>query len=704
VFDGKVPSRRGFGDSTRQFLMKERFMTTGLPSDGSASPEQQASASRWWTETASKCGVDLSSFDASAVLAVRLAWAAAAGLAIGTVCTRFSTKFQDSTEDQIRACVDWAAKNQIFIPPEFLCVDEAVKGRKQNRPGLNRARGILKNRHATVIVMFKLSRMFRIAHQANRFLQEEIYEQGLRGISVTQGIDTAKKDWRLHAGVIGIMDEEMLYAVADHVRAGQIGMFLKGWTVGAIGIGYTPVEVPGASRTKRGLPRTMPSVHRDHGAMVRLHFELVGDGMPLVDGVRKWRADGGPVDPRAKPGPISEEAYRRMLSRIEYTGLWKFGRKRNKWLSSADTLCQEVAPAEEVVTRQCEELRIVSDELFWKVQAILEENKHGPRPKRTKVHSVADLVVGVFSCGICGEKFKRAGGTCVHMHCPHIDCPARAMVVREDAVAAICTVLAKAMISEPVLVDTVMGSFSVLTDTSSVDDMITSSERRLQQLLNKIRDLEELVGEGSDEDRDRRKAQIVAAQNERQRVQTNIAALNRQRSGGREKPLTRSDVVGQIDDLHRLLDDTASGKLGADVVGVAATLFRRLVGRRVIIHAERRPGRARFTVKATFTPNIAATCVEKLGAMTPLVAGPVEQPITVTIKKVPRVDEIADEVQTLYDVDKKSFTAINTMLEAKYGEKIGPGNCCAAYRRYYEIRNLPLPAPRGKVGRPRKHR
>jgi hypothetical protein len=55
----------------------------------------------------------------------RLAWATGTGLSIATVYSRFSSKSQHSTEDQVRTCTVFAAQNKMYVPPEAVCVDEA---------------------------------------------------------------------------------------------------------------------------------------------------------------------------------------------------------------------------------------------------------------------------------------------------------------------------------------------------------------------------------------------------------------------------------------------------------------------------------------------------------------------------------------------------------------------------------------------------
>src|SRR5829696_2105979 len=117
-----------------------------LPSSGAASEELCRHTCRWWVEAAGPAGIDLAGFDPEAPLGQRLAWARAAGLQVGAVYSRFSSKLQHSTDDQVRADVTWAAQHRVYTPPEFVSVDEAVKGRRVRREGLDRLRQTLRSR------------------------------------------------------------------------------------------------------------------------------------------------------------------------------------------------------------------------------------------------------------------------------------------------------------------------------------------------------------------------------------------------------------------------------------------------------------------------------------------------------------------------------------------------------------------------------
>ena len=169
-------------------------MNTELPVAGSASAELVQMAHDIFVEAAVKSGIDLSGFDSAASLQDRVAWAQAHDFGIGTILDRYSQKLQLSTTVQVKECLQFAMAQKIYVPPEFICIDE----HKSSRNGLDRVKQILARRLAGILLVFNVSRHFRVARLGFRFFDEEVIKAGLRGISVGQKIDTDKKAaWKL---------------------------------------------------------------------------------------------------------------------------------------------------------------------------------------------------------------------------------------------------------------------------------------------------------------------------------------------------------------------------------------------------------------------------------------------------------------------------------------------------------------------------
>src|SRR6056297_2202976 len=97
---------------------------------GSAHADLQNKAAQWWSESAKVDSHSANQLGLQTPLASRIRHARRAGWEIGTIYSRFSTKLQHSTDDQVRECVQWAGRSGIYVPPELISVDEGVKGKR----------------------------------------------------------------------------------------------------------------------------------------------------------------------------------------------------------------------------------------------------------------------------------------------------------------------------------------------------------------------------------------------------------------------------------------------------------------------------------------------------------------------------------------------------------------------------------------------
>jgi hypothetical protein len=685
-------------------LEMSNSISTPLSTAGAATDALARQAHQRWMEAATRAGLDLSGFDPDAPLADRIAWAQARGLGIAAVLSRYSSKMQHSTASQVEECVSFAAWHQIYAPPEYFCIDEAVSGRKARREGLDRVKQLLKERRAQILLVYKVSRLFRVAYKGYAFFQEELVEEGLRGISVSQGIDTRdEKTWKGLTCLHGLMDEMLLETIADHARSGLKSLFLLGYVTGALPVGYRPVEVPGAQRTNQGRPRRMQQVIPEVADRIRQHYEWIRDGMALREGWRRWVAAGGPCDPRSTLGYMNYPAYRRMLGNPRYTGLWAFGRKKNVWSSKRDYTRQVVQADTEVAVRRCEELRIVTDELFADVQKRLVELKLGPRgPKKRKQVQLWDLTTDLFWCASCQVRYYQAGSNGLAMQCKRGDlCPKKATICRREAVRAVCDKLTELLQQDPALVEHIISRAQTIE--AAGDEPLTAEaqalEKKITLLSSKIGDLLDLAGQGTEQDRLEIKAKLQAAQAQRAGLQAELARLRKALAAG-TVTLTPEDVRAKLAELTRLLEDAAGGRLGDDVIYRAVAVFRQLVGGRIAVHVERRPGRKRTSVRGVFTPQLLRT-VRREGGVPMAGSGEPAAEVEVWLRPPPRLDRLAERVHELMDVQGLSYREAAAALQ-KEGHAVNSGNVWYIYRRYYAMHDLPVPKRPYNSGRPRR--
>ncbi len=134
------------------------------------------------------------------------------------VYARFSTRFQDSTDDQVRECREWADQNGYEVLEEYVFVDRAKRGGSSRRSGLAAMHQAIEEGKVNPVVIFATSRLFRKTYRGMQFVHEEIVARGIRCVLVKSGIDTANKnDWETRLHVQSLVDE---YATGNwHVHS-----------------------------------------------------------------------------------------------------------------------------------------------------------------------------------------------------------------------------------------------------------------------------------------------------------------------------------------------------------------------------------------------------------------------------------------------------------------------------------------------------
>ncbi len=687
-------------------------MAKSIPSEGAASAGVQKLVAEEWLKRAKEANIDLTGFDPKAALGVRIAWAIAHGLIIGCILSRFSSKLQHSTTEQAMECTQFAAKHGIYIPPELVCVDEAKSGRKVRRDGLNRVKEVLEHTAAKVLLVYKVSRIFRKAYKGLQFFTEEVLERGKRAISISQGIDTDDATtWKPLAYMHGMCDELLLDSIADHVRSGLKSLFSQGYSTGPLTVGYEPAVVPGPT-TKNGKPRTMPKVTEWVQRLIVQHFEWISQGMSIRQGWRRWVSAGGPKDPRSTSPHMTYSAYRRMLSNPRYLGIWAFGRKRSRWSNSKDYNMQVLMPDTEVTIVRSEELRIVSDELFNQVQAILAKKRgREPGPRRhDKVPELWDLVTDCFLCSACTEaegedvRMYQCGAKGNGMRCKRdVLCKCQAMIRRQPAVLAVCQELAAKIGDDKRLLLEVFSSAGELetADNPQLQNQLDQATRRLTVLQRKVSDLRELAGVGTDEDRAETMKAIKATQAERAQAQVDRDRLQ-VLIDAQHFTVTIEQVEEQLNDIQKLLTDGAAGRLGEDLVHRAVSVFRMLTGGRILVQVEQRSGRKTANVRGSFTPRLLEAVKTALGDPREHSPVPTDE-VTVWLRQPPQVDRLAPIVHDLVDVQKLSFRDAEPILRSQ-GYKLNRGTVTTAYRRYYQMLGQSVPRLPYNNGHTRKSR
>lgn len=664
-----------------------------LPQEGAIRLELFPIISNSWMEFAAAAGIDMNGFPREGTLPERLAWARGQGLSIGLILTRYSTKDQDSTEAQATECLKGAVQKQIYVPPEYVCADEGVSGRKMNRAGLDRARQILSANQVDALLIYKVSRLFRKASRGYQFFEEELVEAGLRGICVSQGIDTANTaHWKLLMQVHGMTDEMFLATTADHVLSGMEQAFRQGDVIGALNVGYKGVEILGARLTAKGKPRQKIAIDESVADQIRQHYQRAADGLPLREGWRKWNEEVGLADCRSNLKRMSYHAYRRLLANSRYKGEFSFKRMKNVWRSKKDSVSQVPRPPEEVLTIQFEHLRIVDELLFQQVQQRLNSQKTGPKKRRSgRKVQLWDLVHQYFICPYCNRGFQMWGNHGLGMHCKSdLHCPHPVSLDRQTAVIRVCNELTDMLQQDTEMLTAVISEVQQQDphEVQKLRERLDDLQRQEATFTRNLRRLTDLIRQVSDDQLAELSEEYRRATAERSRVQQDKLQLA-QALNAPLKVFSAGDVRQVLRHLTNLLIDAAAGRLGEDQVHRAAELFAALVNQRIEVHAESRPGRHWVLVRGRFVPALLSTIRQELGDPR-IDAPPQVEPKEIWLRSPPLRERIADEAQRLIDREGLNASEAAAILSEKY-EPLSPDVVRLARKRWYELQGLTAP-------------
>jgi DNA invertase Pin-like site-specific DNA recombinase len=321
--------------------------------------------------------------------------------AVGAIYARYSSRYQDSIADQVRTLFEFAVADRIFVPRQLVFFDAAVRGAKARRPGLDRLRPILERKAIDVLLVFSTNRLSRRMVRALQFVEEEVHERGIRCVFVKDRLDTADGDrWRLPLRVHAMTDELVGGMYAENIRAAHEGLFDRDLVWGTITFGYRGCELPEQSRRQR--PRRAVEIDPAAAPWVKQAFRWYAeDRLSIGAIVRRFNGDPTiPRSPRGVDGRWSREAIRYMLANPRYRGWWEYGARANVFQSKQD-YTRRVPRDQPLRSRQSEALRIVPDELWYRVQRRLtrpDRSGVGRKPRGGDRRSRPRLTHGLFVC------------------------------------------------------------------------------------------------------------------------------------------------------------------------------------------------------------------------------------------------------------------------------------------------------------------
>lgn len=514
----------------------------------------------------------------------------------GAIYARYSTKFQSSIIDQVRALLEFAARDGVYIPLENICYDLAVSGRKKNRPGLQKVEQTLESKSVNTLLVFTTNRLHRRANRALEQIEKLVKEQKKRVVFVMNQVDSEKDErWKQFLQFLCLFDEFASEMYVESIRASHIGKLINRMVFGTLSFGYHGVDIPGSSNRK-GKPNRRIEIHKGTAKVVKQVFDwFAKQGMSIKEIIRRLNNDPDvPPPPKSKSGRWTRLGVKTLLKNARYIGQWSYGAKESILIADKDYIRQDERD-EPLKTVHFEELRIICDELFYKAQQCLQEldesADRGRKPAGQNQDRLPKVLNGFFFCPEHDQRLHVGGPRGEYMICPVChdqksdDRFLFSQLNREIALKKICATLAKLVREDTGLVEQIINSCRQYAAALQKPD-----ENRLNDLKTRQHKLKRSVGflVRQEPDSEAEEQEMESALREK-RIQLSQLEAEIARLISAEK---REVVIPEAVEVRKLLDELGETLNKIVEKGIPEehdqlrVLLRRLTGGRIELYQQ----------------------------------------------------------------------------------------------------------------------
>jgi DNA invertase Pin-like site-specific DNA recombinase len=220
-----------------------------------------------------------------------------------------------------------------------------------------------------VVLVADLSRLARDSHLMLSIIAE-LHFDGIRVISVADGLDSTDEESTLAIQVRGIFNELQLRDHKKKTLRGQIGQKERGFFVGEKTFGYRSVPVGEMKMDKKGRPRPdgyKMEIEPKEAAVILRIFTSYAEGMSLTQIVKTFNEENVPGSIRSAKG-WSPATISRILDNEKYVGRWVWNKTESRRDPRTGRRRRFDKPESELVVHEDEELRIVPAQLWESVR------------------------------------------------------------------------------------------------------------------------------------------------------------------------------------------------------------------------------------------------------------------------------------------------------------------------------------------------
>ena len=306
----------------------------------------------------------------------------------GALYVRVSTddQVEYSPDAQIRLGLEYAKKNNIIIPKQFIFQDDGISGRKaNNRPAFQELIAMAKSDEhpIDVILVWKFSRFARNQEEAI------VYKNLLKKADV----DVVSVSEPIPDGFIGELVQRIFEWMDEYYSINLSGEVMRGMTERASRGGYNS-DPPLGYAMQNGIPVIVP----EQAAIVEKIFSwYVNDKMSFFDIAKRLNALGYKTK---RGGKFQNRTVAYIIRNEFYNGkiVWnKLERSTRKFKDKSEWIITDG-----------EHKTFISDELF---RAAQERDQATIRPGRKSrpASTYKHWLSGILVCSACGGRLVRCG-------------------------------------------------------------------------------------------------------------------------------------------------------------------------------------------------------------------------------------------------------------------------------------------------------
>lgn len=284
------------------------------------------------------------------------------------IYARYSSDAQteQSIEGQLRDCNKYAKDHDLLVVDTY--IDRAMTGTNDNRAAFQKMIKDSAKKQWSVVIVYKLDRFSRNKYESV-IHKKTLKDNGVRLISAMENIPDSPEGTLMEALLEGF-NQYFSEELAQKVNRGIRESWIKGYCTGQYVFGYDVID-------KKYV------INEYEAGIIRETFTKYSEGYKAKAIETDLQARGA----RRKNGKLIDQKYiYQILHNIRYTGKTEH---HGVWYDN-------IFP------------RIISDELWYKVSTICDENKHSPSRKK----EIYDYILsGKLICGNCRHRMSGISGT-----------------------------------------------------------------------------------------------------------------------------------------------------------------------------------------------------------------------------------------------------------------------------------------------------